>query len=124
MYKNNTSATIPELTAILLARLGFLWLIVLISLLFPSDDASFYAFMGVAFIITIPYSLWLRNRLRATQFAPLQFVVDIILVKINICLGGIQSDLNVGVAVTESGQSRYQPANGKGGIELQGKNAR
>ena len=57
VHSKTTSAA--ELTAILLARLGFLWLLVFISLLLPNDDAAFYAFMGVAFIITIPYSLWL-----------------------------------------------------------------
>ncbi|MDF7801275.1 histidine kinase dimerization/phospho-acceptor domain-containing protein [Pontiellaceae bacterium B1224] len=96
MFKNDANTTIPELTAILLARLGFLWLIVLVSLLFPTGDPSFYAFMGVAFVITIPYSLWLRNRLRATQFAPLQFVVDLILVNgLVYFTGGVHSVLTL-----------------------------
>ena len=86
----------PELTAILLARLGFLWVLVFMSLLLPGDDASFYAFMGIAFIITIPYSLWLRNKLRTTQFAPLQFTVDIILVTgLVYFTGGVHSDLTL-----------------------------
>ena len=70
----------PELTAILLARLGVLWLLVFISFLLPGDGTAFYAFMGIAFIITIPYSLWLRSRVRTMQFAPLQFIVDLVLV--------------------------------------------
>ncbi|HSR88748.1 MAG TPA: hypothetical protein VLL07_07315, partial [Pontiella sp.] len=50
-----------ELTAILLARLAGLWLLVLISFLLSNDDTAVNAIMGVAFIITIPYSLWLRS---------------------------------------------------------------
>lgn len=86
----------PELTAILLLRLTFLWLLVLASLAVPNDDAVFYAFMGFAFIITIPYSLWLRSKLRSTQFASLQFLVDLVLVTGLIYFtGGINSDLTL-----------------------------
>ncbi len=89
-------STWPELTAILLARLVVLWLIVLLSLLLPSDDIAFYTFMGIAFIITIPYSLWLRNRLRSLEFAPLQFIVDLVLVTGLIYFtGGIRSDFTL-----------------------------
>ncbi|HSR88469.1 MAG TPA: histidine kinase dimerization/phospho-acceptor domain-containing protein [Pontiella sp.] len=70
----------PELTTILLARQGVLWLLILVSFLLPNDDALLYALMGIAFIITVPYSLWLRSRLHTMQFAPLQFIVDLILV--------------------------------------------
>ncbi len=73
------NAAAPELAAILLTRLGFLWLLVLASLLMGGGTA-FYAFMGIAFVITIPYSLWLRSRLKTAQFAPLQFLVDLVLV--------------------------------------------
>jgi two-component system sensor histidine kinase PilS (NtrC family) len=88
------TANWPELAAILLIRLGFLWLLVLLSLLIPHDDTAFHAFMGVAFIITIPYSLWLRDKLRASEFAPLQFIVDLLLVTgLVYFTGGIHSDL-------------------------------
>ena len=94
VHSKTTSAA--ELTAILLARLGFLWLLVFVSLLLPNDDAAFYAFMGVAFIITIPYSLWLRNKLRSSQFASLQFIVDLILVTgLVYFTGGVYSDLTL-----------------------------
>ena len=94
MFKNDARTSIPELTAILLARLGFLWVLVLVSLLLPHDDVTFYAFMGIAFIITIPYSLWLRSKLRSSQFAPLQFVVDLVLVTgLVYFTGGVQSEL-------------------------------
>lgn len=90
------TTTWPELAAILLARLGCLWLLVLVSFLLPHDDAAYYALMGVAFIITIPYSLWLRNRLRSSQFAQLQFMVDLLLVTgLVYFTGGIRSDLTL-----------------------------
>lgn len=86
----------PELTAILLARLGFLWLLVFVSLLMPNDGVSFHAFMGIAFIVTIPYSLWLRSKLRTAQFAPLQFLVDLALVTgLVYFTGGVRSDLTL-----------------------------
>jgi len=92
----NHTTSWPELTAILLARLSVLWLLVLVSLMTPHDDAVFYAFMGIAFIITIPYSLWLRSKLRSTQLAPLQFLVDLALVTGLIYFtGGINSDLTL-----------------------------
>ncbi|NNJ70136.1 MAG: hypothetical protein HKP10_02475 [Kiritimatiellales bacterium] len=93
---NNASKNWPELTAILLARLGFLWLLVFVSLLIPKDDVAFYAFLGFAFIITIPYSLWLRSKLRVSEFAPLQFVVDLVLVTgVVYFTGGIHSNLTL-----------------------------
>jgi len=96
MSANHQTTSIAELTAILLVRLGFLWLLVFIALLLPSDDVAFYTFMGMAFIVTIPYSLWLRNRVRIAQFAPLQFLVDLILVTgLVYYTGGIQSDLTL-----------------------------
>ncbi|MCK4563864.1 MAG: PAS domain-containing protein [Verrucomicrobia bacterium] len=96
MSEPNHTASWPELTAILLVRLAFLWLLVLLSLAMPNDDAVFYAFMGFAFIITIPYSLWLRSKLRSTQFASLQFLVDLVLVTGLIYFtGGINSDLTL-----------------------------
>lgn len=78
-HTSNTTSW-PELTAILLARLSVLWVLVLVSLLMANDDTVFHAFMGIAFIITIPYSLWLRNKLMSTRLAPLQFLVDMVVV--------------------------------------------
>ena len=96
MIEQSQSTSWPELAAILLARLGFLWLLVFISLLLPGDETSFYTFMGMAFIITIPYSLWLRSKLRSMQFASLQFIVDIVLVTgLVYFTGGVRSDLTL-----------------------------
>ncbi len=96
MRKKQHRTSGPELLAILLIRLCFLWLLVLASLIMPKGDLSFYAFMAVAFTITIPYSLWLRSKLQSLQFAPLQFVVDLVVVSGLIYFtGGINSDLTL-----------------------------
>jgi two-component system sensor histidine kinase PilS (NtrC family) len=93
---NPKATTRTELASILLIRLGFLWLLVLLSFLIPKDDMAFYAIMGVAFTITIPYSLWLRSKLRSSQFAPLQFLVDLVLVTgLVYYTGGAQSELTL-----------------------------
>ncbi len=96
MGKDDHTTSWPELSAILLLRLAFLWLLVLLSLAMPNDDAVFYAFMGFAFIITIPYSLWMRSKLRSTQLASLQFLVDLVLVTgLIFFTGGINSELTL-----------------------------
>ncbi len=94
MTAQTKTTSLPELTAILLARLGFLWLLVFVSFLLPNDYAVFYTLMGIAFIITIPYSLWLKNKVQASQLAPLQFLVDLVLVTgLVYYTGGAHSDL-------------------------------
>lgn len=86
-----------ELTAILVLRLVALSaFLIILSTVMPGDNIAFYAFMGFAFIITIPYSLWLRKQDLCKQFAPLQFSVDLITVSGLIYFtGGLDSDLNV-----------------------------
>jgi len=61
----------------LLAISGFL---IFLSFVFEQDGIAFYAFIAFAYIITIPYSLWMRNQDRMRQLAPLQFLVDLVLV--------------------------------------------
>ncbi len=61
----------------LLAISGFL---VFLSFVLAHDGIAFYAFMAFAYIITIPYSLWMRNQNRMRQLAPLQFLVDLVFV--------------------------------------------
>ncbi len=61
----------------LLAISGFL---IFLSFVIKQDGVAFYAFIAFAYIITIPYSLWMRNQERMRQLAPLQFLVDLILV--------------------------------------------
>ena len=78
--------------------------------------------MGIAFTITIPYSLWLRSKIRTFQFAPLQFLVDLIMVTGLVYFsGGIHSEftllyplviLSAGIAVNPKQaaaiKARYQ----------------
>ncbi len=61
----------------LLAISGFL---VVLSFVLAHDGIAFFAFIAFAYIITIPYSLWLRNQDRMRQLAPLQFLVDLVFV--------------------------------------------
>lgn len=86
-----------ELTAILVLRLIALCaFLVVLSTIMPSDNIAFYAFMGFSFIVTIPYSLWLRKQELCKEFAPLQFSVDLITVSGLIYFtGGLNSDLNI-----------------------------
>ena len=61
----------------LLAISSFL---IFLSFVFEQDGIAFYAFIAFAYIITIPYSLWMRNQDRIRHLAPLQFLVDLVLV--------------------------------------------
>ena len=61
----------------LLAISSFL---IFLSFVFEQDGIAFYAFIAFAYIITIPYSLWMRNQDRIRRLAPLQFLVDLVLV--------------------------------------------
>ncbi|MEI7850877.1 MAG: hypothetical protein WCH86_03510, partial [Kiritimatiellales bacterium] len=56
---------------------GFL---IVLSFVLKRDSIAFYAFIAFAYIITIPYSLWLRNQDRMRRLAPLQFLVDLVFV--------------------------------------------
>ncbi len=56
---------------------GFL---IFLSLMFQQEGIAFYAFIALAYIITIPYSLWMRNQDQIRQLAPLQFLIDLALV--------------------------------------------
>jgi len=71
----------------LLAISGFL---VFLSFIFEQDGIAFYAFIAFAYIITIPYSLWMRNQDRMRQLAPLQFLVDLVLVSGVVYFAGSQ----------------------------------
>ena len=61
----------------LLAISGFL---IVLSFVLAHDGIAFYAFIAFAYIITIPYSLWMRNQDRMRRLAPLQFLVDLVFV--------------------------------------------
>ncbi|MBL7016625.1 MAG: PAS domain-containing protein [Kiritimatiellales bacterium] len=61
----------------LVAISGFL---IFLSFVLAQDGIAFYAFIAFAYIITIPYSLWMRNQDRMRRLAPLQFLVDLVFV--------------------------------------------
>lgn len=71
------SAMMGMLGVRLIAISGFL---LFLSFILRTDSVAFYAFIACAYIITIPYSLWMRNQDRMRQLAPLQFLVDLVLV--------------------------------------------
>jgi signal transduction histidine kinase len=69
---------------------GFL---IVLSFVMKQDSIAFYAFIAFAYIITIPYSLWMRNQDRMRRLAPLQFLVDLVFVSGLVYFGGgLQSD--------------------------------
>lgn len=71
--------------SLLLAAAGFL---------LPRQDGSFHIFIGLAFVMTVPYALWIRDHVRLHDLAPLQFLVDLVLVSgLVIFTGGLQSPL-------------------------------
>lgn len=78
-------------------RLGILFVFLgIISFFLPTDSVAFYAFMALAYIVTIPYSLWLRSEERLRQYLPLQFVVDLVVVTgLVYFTGGIHSELSL-----------------------------
>ncbi len=69
---------------------GFL---IVLSFVLRRDSIAFYAFIAFAYIITIPYSLWMRNQDRMRRLAPLQFLVDLVFVSgLVYFAGGRQND--------------------------------
>lgn len=69
---------------------GFL---IVLSFVLKTDNIAFYAFIAFAYIVTIPYSLWMRNQDRMRRLAPLQFLVDLVFVSgLVYFAGGLQND--------------------------------
>lgn len=69
---------------------GFL---IALSFVLKQDSIAFYAFIAFSYIITIPYSLWMRNQERMRRLAPLQFLVDLVFVSGLIYFaGGLNND--------------------------------
>jgi two-component system, NtrC family, sensor histidine kinase PilS len=87
----------PGVWMILLVRLALLvGLLLVLGLLLPGDSMAFYAFMAFAYIISIPFALWTRDRKQLAQFLPLQFAVDLVVVTgVVYFTGGISSDLSL-----------------------------
>ncbi|NOY80736.1 MAG: PAS domain-containing protein [Kiritimatiellaeota bacterium] len=85
----------PTLVRIMLSRLVILACLFLgLTALVPRDILAFYAFIALAFVINIPYALWLRNDAAARRSAPLQSLADAVIITGLIHFtGGINSGL-------------------------------
>ncbi len=70
-----------NLVRILAIRLAVLSVVLLsASFLLPNYGGAFHAFVGLAFLMTVPYSLWIRDHVRLHEFAYLQFLGDLVVV--------------------------------------------
>ncbi len=87
----------PLLAAVMLGRLVLLGLLLLgLLALFPDSQAGFHLFLAIAFVVTIPYALWLRKERNAATSGPLQFAVDCLVVTGLVHFtGGINSSLAI-----------------------------
>ncbi|MFO7820719.1 MAG: PAS domain-containing protein [Lentisphaeria bacterium] len=83
---------------------------------FRADDIAFFVFIALAFLITIPYAVWMRHEARRTQSQDYQFVVDVVLITGFIHFtGGIESQLSLlyplvilGAGIVSSGKLALQ----------------
>lgn len=70
--------------------------LILLSFVLKADSIAFYAFIAFSYIITIPYSLWMRNQDRMRRLAPLQFLVDLVFVSgLVYFAGGVGNDFMI-----------------------------
>ena len=83
------------LLGLMLARLVVLsGLLLGLALLLPGDSMAFYAFMALAYTISIPYALWLRSQKSLAHVVPMQFLVDLVVVTgVVYFTGGLRSEL-------------------------------
>jgi two-component system sensor histidine kinase PilS (NtrC family) len=79
----------------MLGRLLLLGLLLMgLLALFPGSEAGFHLFLAIAFVVTIPYALWLRKEGSTLAGGPLQFAVDSLVVTGLVHFtGGINSSL-------------------------------
>ncbi len=89
----------PTLVVVMVSRLLLLLLLLaVLAALLPFTGASqpFYIFVGLAFVVTIPFSLWLRNDSALSASMPAQFIVDVLVITGLVHFtGGIRSDLSI-----------------------------
>lgn len=79
--KDRYAGKVPLVAFVMLGRLAILlFLLVALTALFGADDIAFYSFIALAFVFTIPYSLWLRDETRAERGTQLGFLVDVLIV--------------------------------------------
>lgn len=83
------------LLGLMFARLVILSGILLgLALLLPGDSMAFYAFMALAYTISVPYALWLRSQKGLASIVPMQFLVDLVVVTgVVYFTGGLRSEL-------------------------------
>lgn len=87
----------PTLVTVMLSRLVLLAvLLVGLAVILPHSERAFYFFIALAFLVTIPYALWLRSESTANVSAPYQFAVDVFIITGLVHFtGGIRSELMV-----------------------------
>lgn len=87
----------PTLVNVMLSRLALLGVLLLaLTVLLPRSEGAFYVFIGLAFVITIPYAYWLRTDASAQQTAAYQFVLDVVIITGLVHFtGGIRSELHI-----------------------------
>lgn len=91
----NTREVWTNLVRVLAVRLALLSLLLgASSLLLPDYGGAFHVFVGLAFMLTIPYSLWIRDHVRLHELSYLQFLVDVVVVTgLVYFTGGMRSGL-------------------------------
>ena len=83
------------LVRIMLGRLIVLGAVLVVLIIrIPLDAQAAYAVIALAFVVNIPYALWLRKDGSIRSSAPLQFLIDVVVVTgIVHFTGGIESEL-------------------------------
>ncbi len=69
---------LSALARIMLGRLVILASLLVVITMLPGDSHAFYIFFALAFVVNIPYALWLRHDTTVRGSAPLQFVIDVV----------------------------------------------
>ncbi len=85
----------PSLARVMIGRLVLLAIVfALLTIMLPHDAQAFYAFIALAFVVNIPYALWLRRDSTIRSSAPFQFLVDtVVITGLVHFTGGISSEL-------------------------------
>ena len=90
----------PILVYVMVSRLALMGLLlVVLSVLLPRGTAAaqgFFVFIGLAFLVTIPYAVWLRDEATAEASMPYQFLVDVLVITGLVHFtGGVRSELTI-----------------------------
>ncbi len=90
----------PILTYVMVGRLGLMVVLLLaLSVGLPRNTNvadGFFVFIALAFLITIPYAVWLLDETTAAASMPYQFLVDVLVVTGLVHFtGGIRSEMTI-----------------------------